>query len=235
MSALRVSVVMATKNAARYLRDALDSVAAQTHPAHEIVVVDGGSADGTREIAASYANVRVIDETGSGFASAWNDGMDAARGDAVAFLDSDDRWEPRKLAWQVAALDASPEALGAIGHVRFFMGPNQQRPPGFKLELLDRDWVAHMPGALLARRALFERVGRFDPNWAIASDIDWFAKVKDAGCRIEVVPEVVIHKRVHDTNLSYVTATTPVMNQEILKLLHQSIHRQRAEATKSEV
>jgi glycosyltransferase involved in cell wall biosynthesis len=234
MSALRISVVMATKNAARYLHDALDSVAAQTRPADEIVVVDGGSADGTREIASSYPNVRLIDETGSGFASAWNDGMDAARGDAIAFLDSDDRWEPRKLEWQAAALEAAPEAMGAIGHVRFFMGPNQQRPPGFKLELLDGDYVAPMPGALLARRALFERVGRFDTHWAIASDIDWFAKVKDLGCRIEIVPRVVIHKRVHDSNLSYVTATTPVMNQEILKLLRQSIHRQRTGATKGE-
>ena len=227
MSRTSVSVVMATRNAARYLREALDSVAAQTRPAHEIIVVDGGSTDGTREIASSYAGVRVIDETGTGFAGAWNDGIDIARGDAIAFLDSDDRWEPRKLEWQVAAIDAAPDALGAIGYVRFFMGPNQTRPPGFKLELLDRDLVAHMPGALLARRALFDRVGRFNPNWAIASDIDWFAKVKDAGCRIETVPHVVIHKRVHDTNLSYVHATTPVMNQEILKLLHQSIHRQR--------
>jgi glycosyltransferase involved in cell wall biosynthesis len=227
MSAMNVSVVMATKNAARHLREALDSIAAQTRAPREIVIVDGGSTDGTRAIAESYAGVRLIGETGHGFASAWNDGIDAATGDAIAFLDSDDQWAPRKLEQQMAALDAHPDAMGAIGHVRFFMAPGQRRPPGFKLELLDRDYVAHMPGALMARRALFDVVGRFDTSWSIASDIDWFAKLKDLGCRIEVVPEVVIRKRVHDTNLSYVTATTPVMNQEILKLLRQSIHRQR--------
>jgi glycosyltransferase involved in cell wall biosynthesis len=217
---------MATKNAGRYLREALDSIAAQTRPAHEILVVDGGSTDDTRRIAADHG-ARVIEETGRGFASAWNDGIAASTGDCVAFLDSDDRWAAHKLEWQVAALEAHPASLGAIGHVRFFMGDGQRRPPGFKLELLERDHIAHMPGALVARRALFDAVGPFDPDWAIASDIDWFAKVKDAGCRIEVVPHVVIHKRVHDSNLSYVTATTPVMNQEILKLLRQSIHRQR--------
>jgi glycosyltransferase involved in cell wall biosynthesis len=228
MSTMNISVVMATKNAARYLREALDSVAAQTYAAHEVVIVDGGSTDDTRAIAASYAGVRVIEETGRGFASAWNDGIRAAGGDAIALLDSDDRWTPHKLEWQVAALGAHPDAMGVIGFVRFFMAPDQRRPPGFKIELLDRDYLAHMPGALLARRALFDAVGLFDTSWASASDIDWFAKIKDLGCRIEVVPGVVIRKRVHDTNLSYVTATTPVMNQEMLKLLRHSIHRQRS-------
>jgi glycosyltransferase involved in cell wall biosynthesis len=224
---VKVSVIMAAKNAARYLREALDSIAAQTHPPHEILIVDGGSTDDTCRIASEYAAVRVIEESGRGFASAWNDGIAASTGDSVAFLDSDDHWTPRKLEWQVAALEVHPQSLGAIGYVRFFMADGQKRPPGFKLELLERDHIAHMPGALLARRTLFDAIGPFDPDWAIASDIDWFAKLKDAGCRIEVVPHVVIRKRVHDSNLSYVTATTPVMNQEILKLLRQSIHRQR--------
>jgi glycosyltransferase involved in cell wall biosynthesis len=224
---VKVSVIMAAKNAGRYIGEALDSIAAQTRPPHEILVVDGGSTDGTRRIASSYAGVRIIEESGRGFASAWNDGLAACTGDGVAFLDSDDHWTPRKLEWQVAALEGHPASFGAIGHVRFFMADDQRRPPGFKLELLERDHIAHMPGALLARRTLFDVIGPFDTNWAIASDIDWFAKVKDAGCRIEVVPHVVIRKRVHDNNLSYVTATTPVMNQEILKLLRQSIHRQR--------
>jgi glycosyltransferase involved in cell wall biosynthesis len=224
---VKVSVIMAAKNAARYIGEALESIAAQTYPPHEILVVDGGSTDGTRGIARGYAGVRVIEESGRGFASAWNDGIAASTGDGIALLDSDDHWTPRKLEWQVAALDANPASLGAIGYVRFFMADGQRRPPGFKLELLARDHIAHMPGALLARRALVDAIGPFDPDWAIASDIDWFAKVKDAGCRIEVVPHVVIHKRVHDSNLSYVTATTPVMNQEILRLLRQSIHRQR--------
>ena len=227
---MKVSVIMAAKNAARYLGEALDSVAAQTYQPHEILVVDGGSTDGTRRIASGYAGVRVIEESGRGFASAWNDGIAASTGDSVALLDSDDHWTPRKLEWQVAALESQPAALGVIGFVRFFMAEDQRRPPGFKLELLERDHIAHMPGALLARRALFDRIGLFDTNWAIASDIDWFAKVKDAGCRIEVVPDVVIRKRVHDSNLSYVTATTPVMNQEILRLLRQSVHRQRTKS-----
>jgi glycosyltransferase involved in cell wall biosynthesis len=222
----RVSLVMATRDAARFLRDALDSVRAQTRPPDEIIVVDGQSTDDSVAIARSYG-ARVIVESGSGFASAWNDGIQTASGDFIALLDSDDRWRPRKLEWQLAALDQHEAADGAIGYVVFFMAPEQPRPPGFKLALLDGQHIAHMPGALLARRRLFDMVGLFDPAWAIASDIDWFAKIKDHGCEIAVVPEVVIEKRVHDRNLSYVTAKTPVVNREILKLLHESIKRQR--------
>jgi glycosyltransferase involved in cell wall biosynthesis len=222
-----VSVVMATRNAARFLPEALDSIAAQTRRPDEVIVVDGGSTDDTRAIAGSYAGVRVISESGTGFASAWNDGIAAARGGYIALLDSDDRWTPRKLERQLAALDADPEAMGAIGRVRFFMAPGAARPPGFKLELLEGDHVAPMPGALLARRALFDLAGPFETSWTIASDIDWFARIKDLGCPLAVVPEVVIEKRVHDANLSYVTARTPIMNAEILALLHRSIRRQR--------
>jgi glycosyltransferase involved in cell wall biosynthesis len=226
---LRISVVMATRNAARYLRDALDSIAAQTRPPIETILVDADSTDETRAIAAGYPNVRIVRQIhASGFAGAWNEGIDAATGDAIAFLDSDDIWAPEKLAWQAERLEGDPDAAAVIGHVRFFMAPGQQRPPGFKLELLERELVAHMPGALLVRRTLFDRVGRFDTHWNIASDIDWFARLKDAGERVLVVPHVVIRKRVHDRNLSYVTATTPVMGQEIVSLLRQSIHRQRA-------
>ena len=59
-----------------------------------------------------------------------------------------------------------------------------------------------MPSAILARRSVFERIGRFETRWEIASDIDWFARLLDSDLRVEVMQEVLVFKRVHDSNLS---------------------------------
>lgn len=225
-----ISVVMAAKNASRYLRDALDSVMAQTYTHYEIVLVDGQSTDDTVAIAQSYPATRVIPQRRTGFADAWNDGIADARGSLIAILDSDDRWTPGKLASQVAVLEADADVAAVIGRVTFFMAPGQQRPPGFRLDLLEGDHIAHMPGALLARRSVFDVVGPFTPDWAIASDIDWFARLKDSGLTVVAVPDVVIHKRVHDSNLSYTAARTPVIGTEVVKLLRASILRQRGQS-----
>lgn len=228
MTAPLVSVVMAVRNAARYLRESLDSVTAQTVGDVEIVLVDGRSTDDTAAIAASYPRVRFLQETGTGFASAWNDGIAAARGELIALLDSDDRWPPDKLAWQIEALRAAPDAMGAVGRVKYFLEPGEGMPFGFRPELLEGDHVAYMPGALLGRRRLFDAVGPFGTEWTIASDIDWFARLKDLGCPLVVLPRVVIHKRVHASNLSYTTARGRAVRDEVMRLLRDSIRRQRA-------
>ncbi len=224
-----VSVVIAAKNAERYLREALDSVMAQTYDRHETIVVDGHSTDGTAEIAESFPGVRHVLQRGSGFAVAWNEGIDVAQGDVVALLDSDDVWTRDKLALQVARLHAAPRVDCVLGHLRFFLGGEGPPPPSFRVELLNSAHPGHMPGALLARRAVFDTVGRFGAAWEIASDVDWFARLKDSGTPVAMLPDVVLHKRVHDSNLSY-TAHVPTYNREILRALKESADRQRGRA-----
>ena len=82
----------------------------------------------------------------------------------------------------------------------------------------------------MARRALFDRVGNWSEDWTIASDIDWFLKLKDSGLPIGVIDDVLLHKRVHSQNLSYVTDAGNVYPREILRLLHSSILRKRVAA-----
>jgi hypothetical protein len=112
--------------------------------------------------------------------------------------------------------------------MRFVLEPGLPPPPPFKPELLEGDHVAHMPSAILVRRSVFDRIGRFDERWEIAPDIDWFARLKDASLRFEIVPEVLVHKRVHDANLSNVGAQT--LNAEIVQLLRESVARRRSSA-----
>ena len=109
MDGSTVSVVIPTYNRINYLPRALDSVAAQTRPVTEIIVVDDGSTDGTAEcIRSRYPEVNVIRQANHGVSHARNTGIRNVTGDWIAFLDSDDAWMPEKMSRQFSALAGYP-------------------------------------------------------------------------------------------------------------------------------
>ena len=113
-----VSVVVPAYNYARYLPKAIDSALGQTHPPLEVIVVDDGSTDDTPRVLAAYADrIRVIRQANQGAGAARNAGIAAARGEYVAFLDSDDLWHPRKLELQLARFASDPETTAFISEV----------------------------------------------------------------------------------------------------------------------
>jgi glycosyltransferase involved in cell wall biosynthesis len=228
MGDLFVSIIMATRNAERFLPQALDSIAVQDHQNYELIVVDARSTDKTRTIAASYPRTTIVEQDGSGFAPAWNRGIESARGDAIAFLDSDDVWPKDSLARRVAQLAGDPDIDCVIGRVQFFLEEGHAVPPGFRPRLLKGSHVAYMPGVALLRRRAFHSLGQFEENWQIASDIVWFAKLRNSGAKIDVIDDILMHKRIHSSNLSNIAATMPVYRRELLALARQSVLGQRA-------
>ncbi len=112
-----VSVVIPTYNRAYCLARTIDSALAQTHRNLEVIVIDDGSADGTRALVTSRyggeARLHYIYQVNSGVCAARNAGFQVARGEYIALLDSDDAWEPWKLELQVACLEKHPE-IGMI-------------------------------------------------------------------------------------------------------------------------
>jgi glycosyltransferase involved in cell wall biosynthesis len=234
MSDLTISVIIATRDAERYLEGTLRSVAAQTLPPNEIVIVDGSSTDGTEAIARSFALVRFVAQEGQGLTEAWNQGIAASSGDLVAPLDSDDLWAPEKLARQTAFLAAHPEVECVASRLTFFLEPGEALPPGFRPELLEGSHPGWVPGNLLIRRSLFDRIGLFDPRLEIAADVDWVVRMRERGARVGMVGEVLLHKRVHAGNLSLGPLSAARMNREILDLLRRSIHERRARAPRGE-
>jgi len=105
-----VSVLIPSYNRAYILGKALDSVLAQTYRPIEVIVVDDGSTDGTRELVARYGDaVRYIHQPNAGLAAARNTGLRAARGEFIALQDSDDQWTPWKLGAQVALMRRIPQ------------------------------------------------------------------------------------------------------------------------------
>lgn len=222
-----VSVIMAVRNGERFIAQAIESVLAQSYDSWEIVVVDGSSTDRSVEIASAYPRVRCQQQAErTGFAGAWNEGIAAAEGTLICFLDSDDLWEPSKLERQVEVLQRRPEVDYVITRARFLAEPGVRLPAGFRPALLASDHVANMPSALMIRCRALDAVGPFRTDLEVASDIDWFARAKDRPLTLATIPEVLVHKRVHDANFSYTHA--PTGHSEILELLRRSVSRQRA-------
>jgi len=109
-----VSVVIPAYNCGAYVEEAVESALCQTYDALEVIVVDDGSTDATREKLSRFGDrIRVIHQENRGSSSARNRGLELSRGEFVAFLDADDRWLSRKLEWQMACM----RELSAAGMV----------------------------------------------------------------------------------------------------------------------
>jgi GT2 family glycosyltransferase len=122
-----------------------------------------------------------------------------------------------------------PEIAGTIGLARFFLSAGSDGPPGMRPDLMTGDHPARMPGTLLVRRQVFDQVGLFDPDYVIAMDVDWFARVKDAGFELATLPRLMLEKRFHEGNLSH--SQPQRYEQEMVRAFRASAARQRAGAS----
>ena len=218
-----VSIITATLNAGKYLSQALDSIVHQSYQNFELLIVDGGSTDNTLEIVRSYPRATLTKQVGTGLFDAWNQGLRMAGGEYFAILDSDDIWEPTALANHLELLMQDPTKLGSVGHVNFFLEKDQPPPPEFKLSLLEKSHRAYMPGCFVGRKEIINKIGYYETEWKIASDIIWFGKVKELQNEICLLDRVVLNKRVHRDNISYNSVDEDIYGKELLKLLHLKI------------
>jgi glycosyltransferase involved in cell wall biosynthesis len=186
-SKVTVSVIVPTHNRARLLREALDSIYAQEGAGDlfdlEVIVVDDGSTDNTAEIAALFPSVRYIRlSPNRGLSNARNVGIEASKGDYVAFLDDDDVWLPHKMYLQVTTLESHPEAAVAYGDYlvcgddgRPVGKPGQtwgQGPSGrvFEKLLFEDNFIGI--SSVVVRRTAFDALGQFDQELAGSEDHD---------------------------------------------------------------
>jgi glycosyltransferase involved in cell wall biosynthesis len=199
----RVSVVIPVYNGERHVGAAIESVLAQTAPAFEVLVVDDGSTDGSAAVAARYApRVQVHSQENAGAGATRNRAIELARGDMVAFLDADDLWTPSKLELQLAAMAAEPAPDLVFGHVEQFVDPDIDPADAARIDCPAGLQPGYLPGALLARRAAFERVGPFREDLRVGEFVDWMARAHELGLRESMLDEHVLFRRLHDTNQS---------------------------------
>jgi glycosyltransferase involved in cell wall biosynthesis len=217
MRAPLVSVVLPVRNAAATLREAIDSIRAQTLAEWEAVVVDDGSTDDSPEILARLSRedprIRVLSLPPSGIARALEAARSRCRAPLLARMDADDRAHPERLAIQVAFLAAHPDLALCGTHVRYFPralvrgGARRYEAwlNGFAApEDLLRDLWVECPLAhpsLAMRAADLEGVGGYrDVGWP--EDYDLLLRLWEAGRGFGVVPRVLHYWREGDTRLS---------------------------------
>jgi glycosyltransferase involved in cell wall biosynthesis len=223
-----VSAIVAVFDGERFIGDALGSILGQTRPPAEVCVIDDGSTDGTPAVVAAFRGVRVLRQAArSGQAAALNLGVASTSGDRLAFLDADDVWEADKLRRQGEALDADPALDVVYGHMR-----ERVIGAGAPAAVAARDGgvlPAHLPSAMLIRRAAFERVGGFDTRFTLGSVVDWYARACEAGLRQLTLPEVVYERRIHGANTGIRQARH---RADYLQVVKAALDRRRAAAAR---
>lgn len=221
-----VSVLMPAYNVADYIGEAIESVLRQTWQPVEVIVVNDGSTDGTAGVARRYVPpIRLFDQRHAGIGASRNRALEEARGEYLALLDSDDYWPPEKLERQMAVLASQPEVDFVFGAVSQFVSPELARgeeerrvpPAGYR--------PGRSPGTCLGRRTAFARVGPFRADLKVGEFVDWWARAAELGVRSVVLPQVLLHRRVHRNN----TVTRQRAAQsDYVRVVHAALARRRA-------
>jgi glycosyltransferase involved in cell wall biosynthesis len=197
-----VSVIIPVYNCQQYLAAAIDSVLAQTYRAVEVIVVDDASTDDSAAVAQRYpAPVRYVAQPHSGAGAARNHGVRQAQGQFLAFLDADDVWLPDKLTRQMAAFHAHPTLDMVFGYVKQFHSPDVDEQLRTRWGYVEEILRGYLPGTLLIRRDAFCRAGFFATQWQLGEFIDWYVKATESGLQSYMCPEIVMHRRIHATNM----------------------------------
>jgi len=203
-------------------------VFAQTLPPTEVIVVDDGSTDGTWDVIERFgARVRYVHQDNQGPAAARNKGIALATGQLLAFLDADDLWLPQKLARQVRRFAERADLQVSVTQVRNFWVEElcAEAEAMRDHRLAAAALPGYVPQTMLARREVFARVGSFDETLRIGEDTDWFLRATDLGTAMELLPEVLVMRRFHRTNL---TRAGTVLQSNLADAVWRSLQRRRA-------
>jgi len=176
----KVSVVIPTYNRSLLVQRAIKSVLSQTLPPYEIIVIDDGSTDDTREILKEYP-VKVFSQKNSGVSSARNLGVKNSSGDVIAFLDSDDEWERDKLKTQLSYHErgcrfSHTEEIWIRDKKELKQKAHHKKPDG-ECFYENISFCKIAPSTVMIDRELFEKVGFFDESLEVCEDFDMWLRV----------------------------------------------------------
>lgn len=226
---MKISIITVAFNAAHTIVDTLESVAAQTHPEIEHIVVDGTSTDGTLEIIERYGKhvSRFISEPDQGIYDAMNKGVRVATGDVIGFLNADDVYAQENVLAMVAEVMNREHLDALFGDVEFFRPEN---PAGtlrryssarFRPARIAWGWMPAHP-ALFVRREVFQRVGAFRADYRIAGDFEFVARAFGKNTlRYRHLPEVLVRMRTGGISTGG-WRNTLLLNREVLRACREN-------------
>ena len=188
-----LSVLLPVRNGERFLKEALDSVDAQTCESLEVIVVDDGSSDSSARLAEAHRlSPRVHRQPPRGVPFALNQAMEMAEGEYVTFIDADDVWPPDRMARLLEGVRGNPEMAGAFGMI--VNTDTDLRP-------IEKPIPARLTTTGVFRRSEMARIGPFRTDVVHATQIDWISRANAEGLRFASVAELVLLRRVHGQNM----------------------------------
>ena len=181
---MKISVIIPTYNRRHTLERAIDSVLSQTFKPFEIIIVDDGSEDGTRNwVQEAYPSIKYIYQPNNGVSSARNKGIISSSGSWIALLDSDDEWMPEKLEDQVIFINENPGSLFCHTNeiwIRNGVRVNQMKKHkkyGGDIFKYCLDMCRISPSSSLIKKEVFEDVGLFDESLTVCEDYDLWLRI----------------------------------------------------------
>jgi glycosyltransferase involved in cell wall biosynthesis len=204
---LNISVVIPYYNGGRFIREALESVRAQTTQPQEIIVVDDASNPADAALLDREARDCVVIHLREnlGPSSARNVGIDRARGEWIAFLDCDDLWHPRKLEMQCALIESLPAVRAVHCGMRAVL-PDNTEVTSTKTSVEVEDLLTFpcpiFPSAVMMRRDNLIECGLFDPTMGVCHDLDLFLRFCRKFGKFYAVPDALVTRRVQPGGVS---------------------------------
>ena len=196
-----ISVLIPFYNTEKYLAEAIQSVFNQTVEPEEIILLDDGSTDESAKVAERFVpRITLFHQENAGISAARNALLKKANAEYIAFLDADDLWPPDHLKKLLEPFKSNNDLGIASGHVEQFLNDNSEElskriPEGQEV------MPGYVAGASLIKKEVFDEVGLFDENLALAEFIDWFSRAKDAGYAFKLIEDIVLKRRIHSSNI----------------------------------
>jgi len=216
-----VSVIIPTYNYGHFIAEAIQSVLSQSYRNFEIIVIDDGSTDSTKDVVSSFPGVRYLHQANQGIAQSRNAGLFASRGEFLVFLDADDRLLPDALTLGVAALEAKPECAFVSGQWELFSknGESLPSPPINCIQsdhyraFLHSNYIGTV-GQVMFRRSILEAVNGFDSTVPGCDDFELYLRLARS-YPVQCHDKVVLQHRRHAANTS---GKRDMMLQSVLRI-----------------
>lgn len=225
---MKISVITVCFNAVNTIADTLESVATQTQPDIEHIVVDGASTDGTLDVVKRYKHVfKMISEPDHGIYDAMNKGLDLATGEVIGFLNADDIYADSGVLERVSATMAREDLDALFGDAEFVSSTRPNRPlrryhsKHFSPKRIAWGWMPAHP-TLFLNRDVYERFGKFRIDYRIAGDFELVARMFHGGTlSYRHTPEVLVRMRTGGVSTGG-WRNTLLLNREVLRACREN-------------
>ena len=194
-----ISIIIPVKNGANYLKEAIDGINKQNMNV-EIIVVDDGSTDNTFEFAKSLDCNVIRNSESEGPVKAKNKAIIASNGDFIMFHDHDDVMNQDSLRVMFKELQADDTLSAVMCKVKDFVSPEIPEEEQQKTVVKSEPYYGLFTGAVLMRRAIFDKIGLFDESVTAGEIIDWQTKMDRNGLKIKKLDLVSTNRRLHTSN-----------------------------------